>query len=266
MIKKLNWQLESLLDKPSINKLFRGAFFGTILVVVISLVLHWSNTLANAQSKDIQLPGITVPLALLVVCISGLLIFTDALPPVGPALLMAFLLVAAPTLVPFWDASGVDLLIWPHVFQTAVMLFGLAAMLIPDWRANIVGRIALCAMIAWITILNLTSGLPAAIQYATFMSVPLPGILVPVAQGMLAISGVLILLGVYPRIGLLLYMAFLLAVTPLMHPFWSVPSEAVFFGTNMMLFSLAGIQLKKAKSWPYVLKIRSAGVQPASAS
>jgi putative oxidoreductase len=59
-------------------------------------------------------------------------------------------------------------------------------------------------------------------QYAASRGVPAPHALVIISGLMIILGGVSVILGLAPRIGLWLIVAFLVPVTLAMHPFWSI--------------------------------------------
>ena len=63
------------------------------------------------------------------------------------------------------------------------------------------------------------------IEYARIYKVPAPGLLVPLS-GLMAVAGALsVILGVWPDLGALLLIAFLLPVAFFMHGFWRETDE-----------------------------------------
>ena len=125
----------------------------------------------------------------------------------------------------------------------------------PNAILQLIFRVVIFAMIAWIVIGNFLD-LPAAVGYAQSRGVPFAGFLVPLAQLMLGVAGVLIGLGRFPKVGLLLFMIFLAVVTPLMHPWWTMEEgfnkiiEVHSFQSNVMLFALLGTLLFADDFWP----------------
>jgi uncharacterized membrane protein YphA (DoxX/SURF4 family) len=87
--------------------------------------------------------------------------------------------------------------------------------------------------------------------------VPAPQLAVLGAGVLLAIAGVTFLLGVFPRIGVLAVVLFMLPVTFVMHPFWSDTSPAlrmadmINFTKNMGLLGSALMFLGVPEPWPY---------------
>ena len=123
---------------------------------------------------------------------------------------------------------------------------------------NLVGRILFFGMIVWIVVSNFLD-MPSAIGYAQSKGVPLANLLVPLAQFMLGVAGVLIITGFLPKVGLLIFMGFLAVVTLMMHQWWNLAGfdliiEVHSFQSNLLLLGLAGMLWLTADSWPYTLK------------
>jgi len=87
--------------------------------------------------------------------------------------------------------------------------------------------------------------------------VPAPEAAVLVGGLLLAVAGVTLLLGVFPRIGVLALVVFLLPVSFFMHPFWSDTgaaqrmSDTINFTKNMALLGSALMFLAIPEPWPY---------------
>ncbi len=87
--------------------------------------------------------------------------------------------------------------------------------------------------------------------------VPAPEAAVLVAGLLLAIAGVTLLLGAFPRLGVLALVLFLLPVSLLMHPFWADANPAmrmadqINFTKNMALLGSALMFLAVPEPWPY---------------
>lgn len=92
--------------------------------------------------------------------------------------------------------------------------------------------------------------------------VPAPMAAVLVAGVLLAIAGVTLLLGVFPRVGVLAIVLFMLPVTFFMHAFWADAnpaqrmSDTINFTKNMALLGSALMFLAIPKPWPYSLGAR----------
>jgi putative oxidoreductase len=87
--------------------------------------------------------------------------------------------------------------------------------------------------------------------------VPAPMAAVLVAGVLLAIAGVTLLLGVFPRVGVLAIVLFMLPVTFFMHAFWTDTNAAarmadtINFTKNMALLGSSLMFLAIPKPWPY---------------
>lgn len=87
--------------------------------------------------------------------------------------------------------------------------------------------------------------------------VPAPQAAVLVAGILLAIAGVTLLLGVFPRVGVLALVVFLLPVSFSMHAFWADTNPAlrmsnmINFTKNMALLGSALMFLAIPEPWPY---------------
>lgn len=87
--------------------------------------------------------------------------------------------------------------------------------------------------------------------------VPAPQVAVLISGILLAIGGVTLLLGAFPRAGVLALVLFLLPVTFFMHPFWADTnpglrmSDTVNFTKNMCLLGSALMFLAIPEPWPY---------------
>ncbi|HXU62583.1 MAG TPA: DoxX family protein [Polyangia bacterium] len=87
--------------------------------------------------------------------------------------------------------------------------------------------------------------------------VPAPEAAVLGAGVLLAIAGVTLLLGAFPRIGVLALVLFLIPVSLFMHPFWSDTnaalrmSDTINFTKNMGLLGSALMFLAIPEPWPY---------------
>jgi len=84
-----------------------------------------------------------------------------------------------------------------------------------------------------------------------------PAVMIPLTGALLLIGGLHVLLGVMPRFGLSLLVAFLIPVTLIMHAFWLVPdpqqrmSEVVNFTKNAALIGACFGIMAVPVPWPY---------------
>jgi putative oxidoreductase len=93
-------------------------------------------------------------------------------------------------------------------------------------------------------------------QYAAAKNVPMPEHAVTASTVLLLLGGASILLGVKPKIGTAAIIAFLAAVSPMIHDFWKHqdPSqrqnELVNFSKNMALLGAAMALMGIEEPWP----------------
>jgi uncharacterized membrane protein YphA (DoxX/SURF4 family) len=96
-------------------------------------------------------------------------------------------------------------------------------------------------------------------QWVASKGVPLPTLAVLGTGLLLLLAGLSILLGIYPRIGVLLLVIFFLPVTFMMHNFWSETdpmmrmNQMVQFMKNLALMGSALIFLAIPEPWPLSL-------------
>jgi putative oxidoreductase len=94
-------------------------------------------------------------------------------------------------------------------------------------------------------------------QYAKMKGVPFPAVAQGVTGLMLVLGGVSVLCGVYPAIGILLLVAFLVPVSVIMHNFWEIKdpqlrmTDKASFMKNMAL--LGAILMLLAIPTPWAL-------------
>jgi Predicted membrane protein len=95
--------------------------------------------------------------------------------------------------------------------------------------------------------------------YTESKGVPVPTLAVILSGILLLISGVTLLFGYRPEIGIAALVIFFLGVTPVMHNFWSVEDpqmrmvEMVHFMKNMALLGSTLMFLAIPKPWPFSL-------------
>ena len=96
-------------------------------------------------------------------------------------------------------------------------------------------------------------------RYAASHGVPAPTAAILASGLLLAIAGVTLILGVFPRVGVLALVLFLVPVSLFMHPFWSDTnaamrmSDMVNFTKNMGLLGSSLMFLAIPEPWPYSL-------------
>src|SRR5260370_11282564 len=93
-------------------------------------------------------------------------------------------------------------------------------------------------------------------QYAAAKNVPMPEHAVTASTVLLLLGGASILLGTKPKIGTAAIIAFLAAVSPMIHDFWKQQdpsqrqSELVNFSKNMALLGAAMALMGIEEPWP----------------
>jgi putative oxidoreductase len=93
-------------------------------------------------------------------------------------------------------------------------------------------------------------------QYAGLKNVPMPEQAVTASTVLLLLGGASILLGMKPKIGTAAVIAFLAAVSPMMHDFWTQkdPSQRqndmIHFSKNMALLGAALALMGMEEPWP----------------
>lgn len=98
-------------------------------------------------------------------------------------------------------------------------------------------------------------------QYAAAKGVPAAGAAVLLSGLLIFLGGLLVLLGLWPQVGLVLIILFLLGVTPRMHDFWTVSdpnqrmAEMINFTKNMALLAACVMLLMIPLPWPLSVRI-----------
>ena len=127
--------------------------------------------------------------------------------------------------------------------------------------AFLVGRLVFGVLLAFMGLNHFTE-IDGMSGYAEAKGVPAPRLAVVASGLVLVLGGVSIVLGVYPLLGAVALALFFLAVTPVMHDFWSVedPAQrqaeltdflknATLFGAVLVFVALSG------SAWPYALNV-----------
>lgn len=97
------------------------------------------------------------------------------------------------------------------------------------------------------------------IPYARAKGVPLAKVAVPGTGLLLLVGGLSILTGLYPTLGVIAIVLFLLPVTFMMHNFWAVQDpqakmmEMVNFNKNLALLGFSLMLLLLPQPWPFSL-------------
>jgi putative oxidoreductase len=104
--------------------------------------------------------------------------------------------------------------------------------------------------------INHFTGRAGMVGYAQFKGVPAPNLLIPLSGLWLVISGLSIMAGFRPDIGLIMAALFLAGVTPVMHNFWAATDpnarmgDYINFQKNMALLGAALMLLSLGRPWP----------------
>lgn len=128
------------------------------------------------------------------------------------------------------------------------------------WTAEalLVARVLFAVVIGTLAAGNLRD-LSGTVAYAESKGAPAASVLVPFTSLTLLGGAVAILVGVYPVVGALAVLAFLLGVTPVMHDFWNAEgmdrqNERFHFLKNMGLAAGAVVFLAiSSVQWPYAV-------------
>jgi putative oxidoreductase len=95
--------------------------------------------------------------------------------------------------------------------------------------------------------------------YTAYKGVPLPDVSTAISGVWLLVSGLSVIAGFRPEIGLAMIALFLLGVTPIMHDFWKVQDpqarmgEFINFTKNFALLGAALALLSVPRPWPMSL-------------
>jgi len=93
--------------------------------------------------------------------------------------------------------------------------------------------------------------------YAAYKGVPAPAAATLASGAWLLVGGLSIVLGIRPQVGAVMVAIFLLAVTPMIHNYWTVTdenqrlSEFINFSKNLALLGAALTLLAIPSPWPY---------------
>ena len=124
--------------------------------------------------------------------------------------------------------------------------------------ALLVGRGLFAVVLGYLAVGNLLDR-EETVEYAAHKGAPAPQLLVPLSSLALVAGAASILLGVFPLIGALLVLGFLVGVTPTMHDFWAQEgmdreNEQVHFLKNAGLAGAALVFLALSSTdWPYAV-------------
>jgi len=124
--------------------------------------------------------------------------------------------------------------------------------------ALLLGRALFAAVLGFLAVGNLLD-LEGTVEYAAHKGAPVPRLLVPLSSLALVGGAASILLGVFPLVGALLVVGFLVGVTPTMHDFWTQEgmdrqNEQIHFLKNAGLAGSALVFLALSTvDWPYAV-------------
>jgi putative oxidoreductase len=126
--------------------------------------------------------------------------------------------------------------------------------------AFLIGRTLFAVVVGYLAVGNLLD-LESAIGYAESKGAPLASITVPLGSLGLVAGALAVLVGVYPAIGVLAIVAFLIPITVIMHDFWTMEGQArqneqIHFLKNVGLIGAALIFLALSTSgWPLAVGV-----------
>lgn len=122
------------------------------------------------------------------------------------------------------------------------------------------GRVLFAFVMGYLALGNLLD-LEGTVAYAESKGAPVPSLSVPLGSFVVIIGSVSIVLGVYPLLGALAVVGFLVGITPIMHDFWNLEgmdrqNEQIRFLKNV---GLAGAALVFASvstvEWSYAVGV-----------
>lgn len=113
--------------------------------------------------------------------------------------------------------------------------------------AFLAGRGLFAVVVGYLALGNLLD-LEAAVGYARSKGAPLAAVSVPLGSLGLILGALAVLLGLYPAVGVLAIVAFLVPITIIMHDFWTVEgaerqNERIHFLKNLGLIGAALVLL-----------------------
>jgi uncharacterized membrane protein YphA (DoxX/SURF4 family) len=95
--------------------------------------------------------------------------------------------------------------------------------------------------------------------YAAYKGLPMPSLSILGSGLWLVLSGLSVMLGIRPEVGLIMAAIFLAGVTPVMHNFWTATdanarmADSINFQKNLALLGAALVMLALPRPWPYSL-------------
>lgn len=126
--------------------------------------------------------------------------------------------------------------------------------------AFLVGRALFALVVGYLAFGNLLD-LESAVGYAESKGAPLASVTVPLGSLGLVAGALAVLVGVYPAVGALAVVAFLLPVTVIMHDFWTLDgqqrqNERIHFLKNVGLMGGALVFASLAATeWPLAVGV-----------
>jgi uncharacterized membrane protein YphA (DoxX/SURF4 family) len=126
--------------------------------------------------------------------------------------------------------------------------------------AFLVGRALFALVVGYLALGNLLD-LESAVGYAKHKGAPLAGVTVPLGSFGLIAGALAVLTGVYPALGTLAMLGFLVPITVVMHDFWTLAgedrqNEQIHFLKNVGLAGGALVFLALTTlEWPYAVGV-----------
>jgi uncharacterized membrane protein YphA (DoxX/SURF4 family) len=126
--------------------------------------------------------------------------------------------------------------------------------------AFLLGRALFAVVVGYLALGNLLD-LESSVGYAQSKGAPLASVTVPLGSLGLIAGALAVLVGVYPAVGVLVIVAFLVPITVIMHDFWTMEGQArqneeVHFLKNVGLVGGALLFLAVSTSaWPLAVGV-----------
>lgn len=126
--------------------------------------------------------------------------------------------------------------------------------------AFLLGRLSFALVIGYLALGNLLD-LDSAVGYARSKGAPLAWITVPLGSVGLIAGAMAVIAGIYPAVGALAVVVFLVPITAIMHDFWTMEgqdrqNEQIHFLKNVGLIGSALVILALSTvNWPYAVGI-----------
>ena len=126
--------------------------------------------------------------------------------------------------------------------------------------AFLLGRALFAVVVGYLALGNLLD-LESSVGYAQSKGAPLASVTVPLGSLGLIAGALAVLVGVYPAVGVLVIVAFLVPITVIMHDFWTMEGQArqneeVHFLKNVGLVGGALLFLAlSASAWPLAVGV-----------